>query len=51
MRIAILACLLLSACAPAAYEYPDRDDRTTDFELAYKESLPGISVNLDGYRE
>jgi hypothetical protein len=47
----ILAFLLLAACAPVKYEFPDPDSRKNDFDLTYKESLPGIAVNLDGYRE
>jgi hypothetical protein len=46
----LLACLLLSACAPAGYQFSDPDNKKTDVELTYKESLPGVAVNLDGYK-
>ena len=52
MKISILmACLLLSACAPAGYQFSDPYDKKADFELTYKESVAGVSVNLDGYRQ
>lgn len=51
MISALVALLLVTARHPVNYQFADPDDQKTDLALTHKESFPGISVNLNGYRE